>query len=297
MNRNPNTGGDKMNNPLGNNQASTPGQNQSSGWTPQQPTSMSPAPAQPASSPFESTPIPNITGPANALREQSAPVMMEPASPKSSILLFVFLAILVVGGIIAVAAWMGWLKFDQLFTKKPVKTQDQTSNTTESIINKNDATRKADLANLKTALGSYFNAKQSYPISTSLTKTSDPDTPLKVLVPDYIPSLPLDPLSPNSFYGYKSVDGKTFELTAVLEDKSDPAGQIIGNLFIYLVSDSTTETPSTPAPQSSSSGSQADAPLGSNSVDISPSSTSSETSSSSSSGSASANASASASSN
>jgi hypothetical protein len=145
---------------------------------------------------------------------------------------------------------MGWLNFGKLFGSKPKPTPSVT--TPIVVVNKNDATRKTDLINLKTALKKYYNAKQSYPTSITLSKTSDPDSPLKVLVPDFIASLPIDPLSPNNYYGYKSEDGKTFEITAVLEDKSDQAGIVVGTLFLYKVTDSSSDTPSTSNPSADS---------------------------------------------
>ncbi len=95
-----------------------------------------------------------------------------------------------------------------------------------------DAIRKADLANIKTALDNYKATNGSYPVSQTLTKTSDANTPLSVLVPDYLSKLPLDPNTPTYYYGYKS-DGNTFELTCVLDDSTDSQGAQIGSFYIY----------------------------------------------------------------
>jgi len=241
-----------MNEPFGSNQTGQQNQApQQTNWAPQ-PVATQPTNAQP-SSPFETMPIPDITGPSTAPAGQDyAPVMMESASPKSSVWLYVVLAIIVVGGLIFMASWMGWLNFGKLFGTSS-QTTNQANNTVTTptepvvVVNKNDATRKTDLANIKTALQKYYNDKQSFPVSITLSKTSDTETPLKVLVPTYLPSLPIDPLSPNSFYGYKS-DGKTFQLSAVLEDKSDSSGQLVGSLFLYIVSNTTSETPVTSNP-------------------------------------------------
>lgn len=234
-----------MNDPLAGNQMPTPNQPvQPTGWAPQPQTS-----APVASSPFEAQPIPNITGPASApLDEMSGPVMMEPAKPKSSLWLFIILGVLIVIALVFLAAWLGWLNFGNIFGAKstPVVSVSPTLTPTV-VVNKNDANRKTDLINLKTALQKYYDAKQSYPISTTTSKTSDSNSPLSVLVPDYIASLPLDPLSPNDYYGYKS-DGKTFELTAVLEDKTDSSGIMAGNFFLYKVTNASPETPSTSNP-------------------------------------------------
>lgn len=268
-----------MNQPFGSNQtqnpvgtsAQTP---QSGGWAPQPVVPSNPVPVNsvpinvattsnpvtpaysapaPVSS-FGASPMPNLTGPTTAPSVQSSgPVMMESAKPKSNIWLFVVLGLIVVGGIIALGISMGW--FGGLLGAKvetsPSPTASPVVSTPVIVVNRNDAIRKTDLINLKTALGKYYSAKQSYPTSISISKTSDVDTPLKVLVPDYISSLPVDPLSPTNYYGYKSADGKTFELTAVLEDQSDQAGTFVGNYFLYIVTDYSQETPSTSNPSDS----------------------------------------------
>jgi len=234
-----------MNETFGSNQNNTNSQApQPTGWAPQPVTPVTPA----ASSPFEASPIPNITGPASAPPIQDiGPVMMEPAKPKSSMILYIVLITLLIVGLAFLVYKMGWLnKIGGPLAKKTTPTP--TITTPVIVVNKNDATRKTDLVNLKTALTKYFDAKQSYPISTTFSKTSDPDTSLKVLVPDYISSLPVDPLSPNNWYGYKSIDGKSFTLTAVLEDESDQTGVMEGLVFLYTVTDVSKETPSTSDP-------------------------------------------------
>ncbi len=243
-----------MNESFGSNQQTNQPPAQPMGWSPAT-TPATPAPAQPAaspapapvaSSPFESSPIPNITGPTSAPADMG-PVMMEPAGPKSSAWLYVILAVLVIGGLIFLSAWMNWIPYGKILgLTKTQPTPTATPSPTETpIVNNHDAARKNDLVNLKTALKKYYNDKQSYPISTAMSKTSDPGTPLKVLVPTYLPSLPLDPLSPNSFYGYKSIDGKSFSLTAALEDQTDQSCVVTGSFCLYTVTDLSSETPST----------------------------------------------------
>jgi hypothetical protein len=235
--------------PLGqSNQVSPNNQSaQPTGWAPQ-PVSI-PVNVQP-STPFETSSIPNITGPASAPVDQgSGQVAMEPASPKSNVVLYIVLAVLVVAGLIFLAAWMGRIDFGKILgTKKPTATSTAPVVTpAKPAVNQNDATRKTDLGNLKTALEKYYSVNQTYPVSATLTKTSDANSPLTVLVPTYISSLPLDPLSPNSFYGYKS-DGKSYQISAILENKSDFSGQMVGTNFLYIVSNGSAETPVTSNP-------------------------------------------------
>ncbi len=91
-----------------------------------------------------------------------------------------------------------------------------TTGTTTTI--SNDTTRKEDLTNIQEALEKYYRANQEYPISAQITKTSDKNSTLASLVPDYIDKLPTDPAGGESYYGYKSADGKTYELSAVFDE-------------------------------------------------------------------------------
>lgn len=172
---------------------------------------------------------------------------------KSWILIIILLIFLIAGGLVF-ASWMGWISLGGLEkywkktetenTAKETTPTTSTSNTNTYTANATDSTRKIDLSNIKTALKKYYQANQSYPVATTSQKTLDPSTVLTTLVPDYLAKLPVDPLSPTYYYAYTS-DGKTFELTAVLEDKTDPSGiKVNETLYIYKVTDSSTETTS-----------------------------------------------------
>lgn len=100
-----------------------------------------------------------------------------------------------------------------------------------------DLIRKKDLTTIQTYLQSYFNDRGSYPISAALTRLNDSTSSVVTsLVPKYTSALPLDRSDPEFFYGYKSVDGKTYTLTARLENTADPEGKQEGALYIYSVS-------------------------------------------------------------
>lgn len=99
-----------------------------------------------------------------------------------------------------------------------------------------DTQRKADLAKIEGYLNAYKTQNGSYPISADVEHLSDANSSVTAaLVPTYATTLPTDPSTPNFWYGYKSTDGTSFELTAVLEDTSDPDGQKIGNNFVYAI--------------------------------------------------------------
>lgn len=94
----------------------------------------------------------------------------------------------------------------------------------DSQIKKRDAIRKADLNNLAYALEKYFADKNAYPISSDTIKTNQLSALKDALVPDYLQSLPIDPLDPDYWYGYNS-DGFTYHLTSIIEDALTSAKQ------------------------------------------------------------------------
>lgn len=221
---------------------------QPGGWAPATepaPAPTPPPPPPPASNPFETTPppVPPVSGPMQPMGDQGT---MEPGSRKSSWPLIIILLVLIIVGGLFLAFWMNWISLGGIKElwgggKTETPAVEPTTEPTTPTANINDAKRKEDLANLKTALKKYYTATQSYPVAATMEKTTDPAA-LKVLVPDYLAALPLDPLSSTYYYGYKS-DGTTFELTAVLEDKTDPSGITAGDIFLYRITDTTVETP------------------------------------------------------
>lgn len=85
-----------------------------------------------------------------------------------------------------------------------------------------DITRKANLRDIKYALELYFTNNGSYPVSNSAIKLNDADSSVyKDLIKYTSPNNLKDPKDPKFFYLYRS-DGKTFEITARLENDKDP---------------------------------------------------------------------------
>jgi len=105
-----------------------------------------------------------------------------------------------------------------------------------------DALRKSELDYINSKLISYFDDHNStYPkTGDKMVKLNDTSSAVyKELVPEYLTDDFLkDPNDPNAYYGYKSVDGKDFELTAVLENKDDDKCAMAGNICIYKMTSS-----------------------------------------------------------
>lgn len=104
-----------------------------------------------------------------------------------------------------------------------------------------DAQRKSDLRSLKAALEVYASDYLAYPIDKERVKLSDAGNVLETSLVDisepYITKLPIDPSPDKYYYGYKCVDGKNYELTAVLENSEEVGDGITksGDLTIYTL--------------------------------------------------------------
>jgi len=103
---------------------------------------------------------------------------------------------------------------------------------------KRDDQRKIDLAVIQNALDKYYKDWKKYPLSPEMMRTYEKDNILeKDLVSNgYLNSLAKDPIHPTYFYGYKTDgEGKSYQLTCILENPNDPQGEKIGNYLIYKV--------------------------------------------------------------
>lgn len=100
-----------------------------------------------------------------------------------------------------------------------------------------DAMRKSSLSYIYSRLISYFDDhNDKYPISgDKMVKLNDKNSAVyKELVPEYLSDdFMKDPKDPDSYFGYRSLDGKDFELTAVLENSADKDCIKTNNLCIY----------------------------------------------------------------
>ncbi len=101
----------------------------------------------------------------------------------------------------------------------------------------NDDTRKADLAAIKVALEAYKVKYKAYPIAKTAVKLNVAKNILITkLVPKYIAAIPKDPAdATGSVYTYQSTAGKTFTLTAQLENTADPTGIQSGAKYLYIL--------------------------------------------------------------
>lgn len=103
----------------------------------------------------------------------------------------------------------------------------------ESGASINDSQRKSDLYQIATALELYANDNSGqYPSFSGTIKIDGKDGLSQVLIGDYLLSMPRDPKFPEYYYEY-SFDGDTYELICILEDETDPAGEKVGDRYIF----------------------------------------------------------------
>lgn len=99
-----------------------------------------------------------------------------------------------------------------------------------------DAQRKADLRSIQSALAEYYSKYGYYPsTSDKLIETRTRNNILaKVLVPDFLSALPVDPWTDKYYYGYKS-SGTAYELSAVLGNNEDAEGTKTGEINLFII--------------------------------------------------------------
>jgi len=194
---------------------------------------------------------PNPTGvPPATPNQPSGPLPEEggPRSPWATIMLMFILLVILILGVLIFISWKGWISLGGIeklwgggktspsptISASPIASPSPETSP-QITTNINDQTRKSDLSSIKTSLELYYADNNKFPESPTIIKTSDTGSVLaQALVPKYLNKLPDDPLTPRFYYGYES-DGQTFELTCVLEDKTDLEGTLIGQYYIYTL--------------------------------------------------------------
>lgn len=99
-----------------------------------------------------------------------------------------------------------------------------------------DAQRKTDLNAISSALTQYYTATGGYPSTNDeIIQTRAAGNVLSTtLVPTYLNSLPVDPMTDKYYYGYKS-NGSSYELSAVLGNMEDPDGTLLAGKNLYII--------------------------------------------------------------
>lgn len=193
--------------------------------------------------PEEAKPVAPVTNQSQEQPEEESDIVFETPGAKPKTLLWILISV----GALIILGGGGYGVYTLLnkpaAEKTPVPTtleEPITGGTTApaptlTLAQQRDKTRKADLTEMKNALDSYFIDIGAYPKTTGIEKTNAVASNLKTaLVTTYIAALPVDPQDPTFYYGYKS-DGTTYELTSILEDQTDPLGEVSGSYFIQKI--------------------------------------------------------------
>jgi len=158
----------------------------------------------------------------------------KPALGKSNKLLYVvvIIAVVAIGGYSVYSITGSKSKTTPSITNSSPVTPSGEAVSTQSP----DQRRKNDLYVIQQALFSYYaNSGSKYPVALEMVFLNTPGNILETsLVPEYLGSLPADPDTTKN-YAYKSADGTKFELTAILDDKSDQEAVLSGDRAILTV--------------------------------------------------------------
>jgi hypothetical protein len=136
--------------------------------------------------------------------------------------LYVFLAVLGVIMFVAmiVGSCIATLKTKSMLINSEILNGNNIQITQPSESHKRDTQRVTDISTASIMLGSYFSVNGNYPVSLTISKTTDNDFVLRTN--EVVPLTEFnDPLTKDGwYYGYVS-DGKTYTLTARLENEED----------------------------------------------------------------------------
>ncbi len=103
-----------------------------------------------------------------------------------------------------------------------------------------DRKRKSDLTRIAEALDLSVRAGETVPLAPTAVRL-DGTNDASSLLATYFEQVPRDPLPDQYYYGYRSDDGITYSLTAVLEDPTDPEGTTLGSYHLYTVTGGDTQ--------------------------------------------------------
>lgn len=152
--------------------------------------------------------------------------------------------------VIIIILWFVWL--DDVILQPVVNqelntNQNQNTNTSSSTVPAEalarDQLRKQDLAEIQAALERYKLAEGQYPLAADRDQTNNPGNQLELELVNkgHLQELPVDPLDPQYYYGYLSVDGSKYELTAILENTKDPTGILVNDFYLYQLTEADTD--------------------------------------------------------
>ncbi|MEA1936524.1 MAG: hypothetical protein U9N04_00200 [Patescibacteria group bacterium] len=107
----------------------------------------------------------------------------------------------------------------------------------EDTIKNRDKQRVLDLYSISKMLKRHKEENGIYPVSYTSTKLNENNqVTRKIKSANENADIPVDPNDPSYYYSYKSVNGKSFEIAARLENMEDKDCEIVNNMCIYKIS-------------------------------------------------------------
>jgi len=107
----------------------------------------------------------------------------------------------------------------------------------QDTVKQRDTARKADLAQIQSAIEAYKKDKGSYPTSNGVDEIDRANSTVsQLLVPSFVTSIPSEVLTDRYYYGYVSGNGKDYSLSCVLENGKDSDGKKTSGINLYSLS-------------------------------------------------------------
>jgi len=104
----------------------------------------------------------------------------------------------------------------------------------QKTIKQRDTDRKADLAQIQSAIEAHKQEKGDYPTSNGVDEIDRANSTVsQLLVPSFITSIPSEVLTDRYYYGYISANGKDYTLSCVMENSKDSDAKKAGSIYLY----------------------------------------------------------------
>lgn len=114
--------------------------------------------------------------------------------------------------------------------------EESANNVVLDSVSKRDSRRKEDLGTIFLMIYEYRDKTGTFPVSPSIVKLDENNGIVAEIKSINGEEIPLDPNNPEYYYGYVSPDGKSFEISARLEDLDDSGcDPDIENICLYKI--------------------------------------------------------------
>jgi len=111
---------------------------------------------------------------------------------------------------------------DEVIKEEPPTEAEISAEEDRGEMRERNEKRQIDMLAIQAALEKAYDDDNVYPESAEILDLSKPDTEVYEVLSRYLKEVPVDPLSPDYYYGYYCTGGEQYELTAIQETEKEP---------------------------------------------------------------------------